>query len=174
MKIAVGSKNPSKIESAKSAFSKVFGDCTVVGVSVSSGVPDMPMSFAETVEGAKNRARAALEKSGADFGVGLEGGFDKRDLGTFLVGFAAVVDKNGKWGYGGRGGFQVPESVVREVKSGKELGIVMDEITGKENVKHHEGAIGFFSKGLISRAESFETAVIHALIPFMRSEMYDR
>jgi len=173
MKIAVGSQNPVKIESVKRAFEKVFGNCEVVGASVSSGVSDMPVTFKETAEGAKNRAIAAITKVGADFGVGLEGGFEERELGTFLIGFVAVVDKNGKWGYGGRGGVLMPESVVSKVEEGKELGDIMDEITGEKNTKHREGAIGFFTKGLISRAGSFEAAVIHALAIFIRPEMYD-
>ena len=173
MKIAVGSQNPVKIESVKRAFEKVFGNCEVVGASVPSGVSDMPITFKETAEGARNRALGAIKKVGADFGVGLEGGFENRELGTFLVGFVAIIDRNGKWGYGGRGGILMPESVVRKVKTGRELGYVMDEITGEKNTKRREGAIGFFTKGLISRTESFEAAVIQALAIFMRPEMYD-
>lgn len=173
MKIAVGSQNPVKIESAKRAFEKVFGSCEVVGVPVPSGVSDMPITFKETAEGAKNRALGAIKKIDADFGVGLEGGFERKELGTFLIGVIAVVDKNGKWGYGVRGGILMPESIVGKVEEGKELGDVMDEITGEKNTKHREGAIGFFTKGLISRTESFEAAVIQALAIFMRPEMYD-
>lgn len=173
MKIAVGSQNPVKIESARRAFKKAFENCEVVGVSVSSGVSDMPMTFEETVQGAKNRAKEAIKKNNADFGVGLEGGFDKKELGMFLIGFVAVIDKEGKWGYGERGGILIPESVVRKVKEGKELGDVMDEITGEKNTKQREGAIGFFTKGLISRTESFEAAVIQSLAKFFRPEMYD-
>ena len=52
IKIAVGSKNPIKIGAVKSAFVKVFNDeIEVVGVSIPSGVSDMPMSFQEMVIG---------------------------------------------------------------------------------------------------------------------------
>jgi len=173
MKVAVGSQNPNKIESVKRAFEKVFGDCEVVGVSALSGVPAMPMNLKDMTEGAKNRAREAIKKTDADFGVGLEGGFEKKELGTFLMGIAAVVNKKGTWGYGERGGFLVPERIVTKVKGGKELGIVMDEIMGSKNTKHGDGAIGFFTNGLISRAQSFEAATIHALTRFIRPEMYD-
>ena len=173
MKVAVGSQNPSKIESAKKAFEKVFGDCEVVGVSISSGVSAMPMSFKEIARGAKNRAEEAIKKVNADFGVGLEGGFEKKGLGTFLMGIVAVVDRKGKWSYGERGGFLIPEKIIKKVEEGKELGEVMDEIMGSKNTKHKEGAIGFFTNGLISRAKSFEAATIHALTRFIRPEMYD-
>ena len=74
MKIAVGSRNPVKIEAVKRAFNKAFGECEVIGVSVSSDISNMPISFEEGVKGAKNRAEKAIEKLKADFGVGLEGG----------------------------------------------------------------------------------------------------
>ncbi len=173
MKVAVGSQNPSKIESAKRAFEKVFGSCEVIGVSVSSGVSAMPMSFKEIAKGAKNRAEEAIKRLDTDFGVGLEGGLEEKELGTFLMGIVAVVDKKGVWSYGERGGFLLPERIVKEVRKGRELGSVMDEIMGMNNTKHGVGAIGFFTNGIISRAKSFEAATIHALTRFIRPEMYD-
>ena len=85
MKIIVGSQNPVKIKAVENSFQKVFGNCEIAGALVRSGVSDMPMSFKETVEGAKIRAKEAIVD--ADFGVGLEGGFEKTDIGVFLFGF---------------------------------------------------------------------------------------
>jgi len=174
IKVAVGSQNPIKIEAVKSAFEKVFGECEVVGISVSSGVSDMPLSFEEMVKGAKNRAEKAVEKLGADFGVGLEGGFEDEIVGTFLAGFVAMVDKNGIWGYGHGSGLLIPKKIVDRVrKEGKELGDVMDEIRGLKNTKQHEGCVGFFTNNLIPRKEAFERTVIYALSRFSKKEMFE-
>jgi len=173
-KIAVGSQNPIKIEAVKSAFEKVFGECEIVGVSVSSGVSNMPLSFEEMVEGAENRAKRARDKLIADFGVGLEGGFEDEIVGTFLTGFVAIVDRNGVWGYGQGSGLLMPKRIVDEVrKKGKELGDVMDEIRGLKNTKQHEGCVGFFTNNLIPRKEAFERTVIYALSRFSRKEMFE-
>lgn len=172
-KVAVGSQNPVKIEAAKRAFKKVFGNCEVFGTLVSSGVPDMPMSFEEAVRGAKNRAKRALGKLGTDFGVGFEGGLEQTSMGTFLCGFVAVVDKKGRWGFGKGSGLFLPKSVVEKVKEGKELGDVMDKIGGVKNTKQHEGATGFFTRGLIPRTQSFEHTLIYALSRFMREEIFE-
>lgn len=100
IKVAVGSKNPIKIDAVKSAFKKVFGaEVEVIGVSVSSGVSDMPLSFEEMAQGAKNRAEDARKELDADFGVGLEGGFEHEEIGVFLSGFAAIVNRQKVWGY---------------------------------------------------------------------------
>lgn len=173
MKVAVGSQNPVKIEAAKNAFEKVFGRCEVVGASVPSGVADMPLSFKEAIKGAKNRAKLAIGELGADFGVGLEGGFEETVAGTFLCGVVAVVDKKGRWGFGKGSGILMPQKIVAKVKKGKELGVVMDELTGQENIKQHEGTTGYLTKNLVPRAQGFENTVIYALSRFIRPELFE-
>ena len=174
LKIAVGSKNPVKIGAVESAFNKMIGECEIIGVSVSSGVSDMPMSFDEIVTGAKNRAQAAMELVGADYGVGLEGGMNDSNLGTFLMGFVAIVDKQGTWGYSIGGGLYMPDKIVKVVKnSGRELGDVMDELRGLQNTKQHEGCVGYFTDNLIDRKESFEKPTISALSRFKKKEWFE-
>ena len=78
--IAVGSKNPVKVEAARRAFAAAFADATLelFPYDVSSGVNDQPWSDSETREGAINRAHAAAaahrEYAGSSptFSVGLE------------------------------------------------------------------------------------------------------
>lgn len=174
IKVAVGSQNPVKIGAVTSAFIKMMGECEIVGVSVPSGVADMPMSFDQVTQGAKNRAQAALEAIGADYGVGLEGGFNDTDLGTFLVGFVAIINRQGIWGYSGGEGLYMPEKIVKMVKdSGRELGDVMDELRGSQNTKQHEGCVGYFTDNLIGRQESFEKPTICALSRFKKTELFE-
>jgi len=174
IKVAVGSKNPVKIGAVKLAFAKMMGECEIIGVSVSSGVSDMPMTFDQVAQGAKNRAQVALEAIGADYGVGLEGGFDDTDLGTFLMGFVAIVDRQGTWGYSRGEGLYMPDKIVKIVKdSGRELGDVMDELRGLQNTKQHEGCVGYFTDNLIDRQESFEKPTICALSRFKKAELFE-
>lgn len=168
----MGSTNPVKIRAVSQAFRRTFGKCEVWGIEVSSGVADMPMSFDESVKGAIKRSRAALKKLKTDFGVGLEGGFEKTKYGTFLSGCVAVVDKTGRVGLGNSTRILMPRLVVKKVRKGQELGEVIDEITGGKNSKQQEGATGFFTKGIIPRTKGFETATILALARFLRKELY--
>jgi len=175
LKIAVGSKNPIKIKAVKIAFEKVFGpDIEVLGLSVLSDVSDMPMSFEEMVKGAKNRASRAREKMNADFGVGIEDGFEDKKVGTFLSRFTAIVNKQSIWGYAQGRGLLMPEKIVEKVREqGKELGDVMDEIRGLKNTKQHEGCVGFMTNNLISRETAFEGTVIYALSRFTKKEIFE-
>jgi non-canonical (house-cleaning) NTP pyrophosphatase len=62
-KIIVASKNPVKIAAALAGFQRMFPDITYTthGISVPSGVPEQPLSDAETLQGALNRAKNARE-----------------------------------------------------------------------------------------------------------------
>ena len=56
---------------------KVWKDAEITSLSVPSGVSAQPFSDEETMQGAINRAKRALEE-GAPIGIGLEGGVMKR------------------------------------------------------------------------------------------------
>src|SRR3989344_4029632 len=96
MKVAVGSKNPVKIEAVKRAFEIIWPEkkWDVLGVEVSSGVSNQPMSDLESIKGATTRAKRAIKALKADFGVGLEGGLQKIKKDWFDCGWIVVINKN--------------------------------------------------------------------------------
>ena len=83
-----------------------------------------------------------------------------------------IIDKEGKKGFGISSHFELPEQIVEELLEGKELGQVMDEITGEENNKQKEGAVGFFTKGKVSRKTAYTQGLVLALIPFLHKKLY--
>ncbi|KAL7947768.1 Maf/Ham1 [Trichoderma barbatum] len=91
-RVIVASRNNVKISAAKEAFSGMFPSAafSFTGLNVPSGVADQPMTDAETLQGAKNRARNARDaEPQADYWVGIEGGVD--DSGDAMENFAWVV-----------------------------------------------------------------------------------
>jgi non-canonical (house-cleaning) NTP pyrophosphatase len=67
----------------------------------------------------------------------------------------------------------VPADLVKKVVEGrKELGLVIDEVSGKRDVRSREGAWGVLSRDLVTRSMSFEVALIAAFAPFYNAEMY--
>jgi inosine/xanthosine triphosphatase len=168
----VGSANPAKRASAERAVSRVWPEARVVTVDVPSGVADQPRSDAEAVEGASNRARSALESTGADVGIGLEGNTCEIEGRMFLSGWAVALDREGRRGIGCGGALLLPERIAAEIRAGRELGPVMDEVTGEEDTRSRGGAVGALTQGLVERAEAFERAVLFALAPFLRPDLY--
>lgn len=178
VRVLVGSENPVKIEATREAFLKYFDNVEVVGIKVGSGVSDQPVNT-ETFEGAKNRAlelkKINEEKGlGANFFVGIEGGIIQLYERWFAFGAVCIIDERGRTGYGTSSFFELPESIVRELLNGVELGIVMDKLAGEENVKQKYGAIGFFTKGVVSRKDLYVGGIVNALIPFINEKFYSR
>jgi non-canonical (house-cleaning) NTP pyrophosphatase len=141
----------------------------------------MPLNDTQLMRGARNRAEAVcqlLEREGgpADFYVGLEGGFHSITFDgarqTFLHGWAYVSD--GARGYFGHApAVTVPPCIVARVeRTNRELGEVVDEVAGAADVRSREGAWGVLSKGLLTRAMSFETALVAAFAPFYNARLY--
>jgi inosine/xanthosine triphosphatase len=170
--IAVGSTNPVKIAAVRTIIYQIWPEAQIEGIAVPSGVSEMPMSEAEIISGARNRAQTAREQLTADLGVGLEGGMHQESFGWVLQGWAAVVDKNGRSHIGSGTRLLLPEGIVQRVLAGEELGHVMDDLLGEENVKQRGGAIGALTAGLIMRQDAFTHSVAYALAPFIAPEFY--
>jgi inosine/xanthosine triphosphatase len=138
-----------------------------MGVAVASGVRIQPLSDDEAITGATNRAELALAAGAADLGVGLEGNTVETAYGMFTTGWAAVVDGRGVVGLGASGRLPLPAVVAQAVRSGRELGPLMDELVGEVNTKQRQGAVGILTHGLMTRTGALEIAVLYALARFL-------
>jgi len=187
MIIALGSARAAKIMAVHAACARIatvdllWGRVELVARPVETSAPAMPLTDLQLMLGARERAAAvrallAKEGSGADFYVGLEGGFHSITFGgerhTFLRGWAYVSD-GARGFYGMAPSVAAPAEIVRRVeRSGRELGEVMDEVAGEHDVRSRQGAWGVLSRGLLTRAESFETALVAAFAPFYNARLY--
>jgi inosine/xanthosine triphosphatase len=188
MLIALGSARSAKIMALRAACARVaevdprWRQAELIAREVETGVPRMPLNDTQLMRGARNRADAvrellATEGRRADLYVGLEGGFHSITFDgarrTFLHGWAYVSD--GARGYFGHApAVTVPPAIVARVEgSGRELGDVMDEVAGASDVRSRQGAWGVLSRGLLTRAMSFETALVAAFAPFFNARLYE-
>jgi inosine/xanthosine triphosphatase len=187
-RIAVGSVRSAKLLAVRAACARVatvdpaWEKAEIVAREVETNAPAMPLTDSQLMRGARERALAVqklLRREGetAHLYVGLEGGFHCVTLDgvrhTFLQGWAYATD-------GTRGHFgispsvSVPASIVRQVIIGRrELGEVIDEVAGERDVRSKQGAWGVISKELLTRAQSFEVALIAAFAPFYNSELFE-
>jgi inosine/xanthosine triphosphatase len=174
-RVAVGSRNPVKIDAALGAFRRMFPDeaFNVAGVPAPSGVSDQPRSDAEALQGAWYRAiNARRSNAEAEFSVGIEGGIeDKRgDMEAFA--WVVVVSADGLVGRGRTGTFVLPSKVAERVREGRELGEADDLVFGTTNSKQSIGAVGFLTDGVLDRTSYYTEAVVLALIPFKKKDLY--
>ncbi|MDD5110678.1 MAG: inosine/xanthosine triphosphatase [Patescibacteria group bacterium] len=175
MKVVVGSKNPVKIEAVRLAFQTVWPktNWNVSGIDVASGVSHQPMSSDEAIRGAENRARNAMAQADADYGVGMEGGFQRVGEHGFSMGWTVVADRRGNTGIGASLHTLMPPQMVGMLESGMELGAVDDKMFGRTNSKQGEGFIGLMTNGLITRTTAYRDGVIAALSRFLHLELFD-
>lgn len=170
--VAVGSRNPVKIATVRAVLAAIAPHVVVTGVEVPSGVPAQPFGDDETIRGAANRAQAALQRLGADLGIGLEGGCVEGPGGLRTCAWAVAIDRAGRSGTGGSLNMPLPPSVAALVRRGVELGAAIDELAGLENSKHGVGAVGVLTAGLIDRQRAYEPLVTYALAPFLAPEWW--
>jgi len=168
MRIAVGSGNPVKRRAVETAVESTLSEATVEAVSVDSGVSEQPRGQEETITGAGNRAANALVAGEYDLGVGLEGGvaeFAGTD-GLYLIMWGAVTDGE-RTGRGAGPSFRLPGRIAERVDAGEELGPVMDDVLGEDDVAENQGAAGALSAGAVDRDEALAAAVAAATGPFV-------
>ena len=146
----------------------------VIGISVPSGVPDQPIGDEETLQGARNRSLAASGKfPEADLYVGIEGGIMAQDGGYMTAAWIVVFDGKQE-GNARSAAFHLPPAVCRLLDEGLELGDADDQVFGSSNSKQAGGALGLLTDNKLTRTGLYVPAVMMALIPFLKEELYRR
>lgn len=179
IRVAVGSRNPVKLEGTKIAFERMFGErVEVVGVEVRTSVGPQPMRYVEILLGAVERAVQALERvPTADYGVGIEAGFFRHPFtvtGYLDVQVAVIVDRDMRMTVGWSPAFEFPCSVISALVRGeaKEAEEVMERVSGVERIGEREGAVGFLTGRLVDRLSLTVLCVTMALIPRKNEHLY--
>jgi inosine/xanthosine triphosphatase len=200
--IAVGSTRGPKLDAVHDALKLCAGHLNpnaqfeVLGFAVDSGVGHTPLSSAESMRGARQRAEALMQMASGkgetyQYFVGLEGGLEvmqsdesnERDgedtdpLGNdgrrvFLESWAYVSD--GSRGHFGRsGGIELPPALAHEVlDKGVELASAIDKLAGIAGIRDNQGAWGVLSNHFITRREAFRIALVAAFAPFYNVNLF--
>lgn len=173
MKVAVGSKNPVKIHATRNVLERIYKIVEIVSVDVDSGVPSQPFGIEDTIKGSINRAKNAYSED-FEMSIGIESGLMETPhsiSGYVDVQWCAIFDGD-KITLGVGSGFEYPIFVVEEVLKGKEVGEVMDKVTGIRDLGEKKGAIGYLSRGLLDRTELTEQSILMAMIPRLNEDIY--
>ncbi len=172
LEIRVGSANRVKVAAVRAVASRVFSAVKVAGVEVASEVPQQPRGN-DTFAGAIHRARAVIGEAG-DYGVGIEAGLLWNGLAGrhFDVQVCAVVDRAGEVTLGHGPGFYYPPGVMALVDEGRTVSEAIEALTGIRDIGRKRGAIGYLTEGRMTRRRLTELAVLMALVPRIRRELY--
>ena len=185
--IALGSDRAAKIMAVRASVARIasidsaWAEANVVARAVTTNIPAMPLNDWQLMQGARERALAVRDslrsrRIEADIYVGLEGGFHsisiESEWHTFLRGWAYATDGE-KGSFGAAPSISVAPAIVKSVIEGRrELGLVIDEVSGGRDVRSRQGAWGVLSRDLVTRSLSFELALIAAFAPFYNAALY--
>lgn len=169
LRIRVGSDNPIKVDAVRNVLSQLFSSVEVMGTKVATSVPEQPFGE-QTRTGAEERARAAI--ADGDYGVGLEAGVFETPDGLYDIQYCAVVDRRGRVTIGHGSGFRYPPEVADRVRGGWTVGRSFRELYGWERDGKKEGAISFLTCGALNRTALAEQAVMAAMVPRIRRDLY--
>ncbi|MBS0626452.1 MAG: inosine/xanthosine triphosphatase [Verrucomicrobia bacterium] len=180
MSLAIGSTNKVKVEALRETIPDYpdLAGLEVISLGVSSEISEQPMSLEETILGAKNRARNALQASPSSrYGVGIESGLfvaEGSRTGYLEACICSVFDGQNYY-IGLSCGFEVPPSVLHLVLHQKmdltqacfHSGVSTDPKLGMG-----QGLIGILSKGRVDRKRYCKQAIVTALIQLENSKLY--
>ena len=175
MKVLIGTKNPSKIEGAKKAFDKFFKDVEMIGIDVSSNVPDQPFN-GDVLKGAKNRVQeikqyASENSVEADYYIAIEAGIVDYFDSYINFNISVIEDKNGLQSIGASQGFQIPNGLIPEIRQ-IGLGKEMDKIFSGTELGKSVGGISFLTKNNVTRMDIVENSFTMALIRFINGDLW--
>ncbi|HHZ18664.1 MAG TPA: DUF84 family protein [Acholeplasmataceae bacterium] len=148
-KCYLGSLNKAKLAAVRA----VLNDFDVIGVAVDNGVGNQPLSDAETIQGAYNRA---IQMPADGLRLGLEAGVQLHGERLFLVNWGVLIDEDGETYYAGGTRIPLPDFIKEELLAGKrELSEIMNEYLHTRDINQKEGAIGHFTASVVKRADIF-------------------
>lgn len=197
--VRVGSENRAKLEAVGMALRALAASeaeglaISVLAVDVASGVPEQPIGIEQIVEGARQRARAALASGPCALAVGIEDGLASLGgLGADNIGCAWVTDGE-REAHGFSAAFAYPSRCLEPaLREQAPIGTLFDALwqrhrdrerprrspgaadaqAGAESGRR-EGNIGKLSGGRLSRSAYGSQAVLCALVPFLHVDLYD-
>ena len=175
MKVLIGTKNPGKIEGAKRALESYYKDVEIVGVKIPSDVSEQPVGI-ETYQGAFNRVKNLVKYAKenhikADLFMAVESGLTS-ELGFWAITNMAVIENsNGDMGFGSSASFPVPSQYVEDIKN-ETLGVVMDRLFEKHDLRSTTGGISLLTHDVVTRIDLTTDAFLMALTPFINETFW--
>ena len=163
MNFIIGSANSAKIRATENVVSHYYPKAKISSAAVGSGVSNQPFGDDETRLGAINRAFKASSLNNDAIGIGLEGGVRTLDERLFICNWGALILPDGTRFTAAGAQIHLPEVIARKIRTGNELGPVIEEYYGAKGQRHKEGAMGLLTNGTVNRDELF-SHILHLLI----------
>lgn len=180
MIISVGSTNAIKVQAVTEVIQGYpnLAEAKISSYEVNSEVASQPLSLAETIQGAKNRAKNAFAACGmCQYSFGIESGLLEApgtQSGYLETSVCCIYD--GMHYFTGLSlGVEIPSELLHLVlEKNIDLGqaCYRSGITHKSNLGASEGLIGLLTRGRIDRLQATKICIMTALVQLENSQWY--
>ncbi len=180
MLIAVGTTNRAKVEAVQELILDYpnLASAEIVSVPVSSEISDQPLTLAETIQGAKNRARNAFTECGnCQYGIGIESGLIEApgtQTGYMNISACCIYDGTDSF-IGLSTAFEIPPHVLEYVlkeKCNLSQACLRSGISQNSHIGSEEGLIGILTDGRVDRKKYTKECLATALIQVENAALY--
>lgn len=163
--IVLGTNSALKRSAVEEACKILGFELTLIGVDVPSGQNEQPVGFAETYDGAFNRAKMAKEKFDDAIAIGIENGIVRFASNPITIELAVVVllDKNLRKIVSSSPCIFFPEEYVEEAESRGFDTITVGKVIAEKLGGDHQDPHSILSAGKITRKETLVSALVVAL-----------
>lgn len=168
-KIAVGTTSSQKIKYLREVLDEMELSYDIVPVEAESGVASQPMSSSETKNGSINRARVSLETVyDADFGIGVEAGYELEDSRYSIFCWASIIDKHGNVFSAQSEAFKLPNFHNEIITKGGHLGDKVRDYLNMQTEKFKK----VLAVDIVDRTPFIPVAIRGALFYYLNQEEY--
>lgn len=169
--ISLSTGNSSKMDAVRDFFGTLMRESIIVQ-NMDYKTPSAQPFGGETYEYARIRAESGI--AGNDYSIGIESGLIPVNNGEYYldIHYCCIIDRFGKITTGSSSGFQIPNSLVMEIKKGKDLGKAFESMYGDEGIYSARGIVGLISGDSLQRHDLYREALRNAFIPRMKPDYY--
>lgn len=178
IKVIITSKNPVKIEATRDSFSQFYDNILFLEIDTENGgLASQPIGEEETFNSSQRRVEYGRRlKPNSNFYVGIEAGvlINSTSNNARIVVYSSVGDNKVIETVRGCE-IPIPAQWYDELVQHhhNELGDLMSNISGIQNIKQKQGAVGFLTRNVTKRYDILKQSITMALIPFLNPSLFD-
>ena len=174
----VASTNPVKIKATREAFQPFFPSLVIKSSEIILSTTNNIQPIGEEETRKHSRLRVLQAKKlhpGYDYYVGIEGGIVKLKSGEPRIVVYSSISNNEN--IETIRGCEIPLPADWYFSLNKdefrELGDIVSQVSGVENIKQKQGAVGYFTNNHVTRFDILKQSVVMALVPFVNNKLFN-
>jgi len=171
IKISISTNNDLKVNALKNFLKNYMKNYEIIKNNDYKTGSEQPFCD-DTIRFATDRALYGLKDN--DYSVGIESGLFYNKINNVYYDFhyCVIIDKYSKITTGVSSGFEMPDNIIDNVKSGNTVNNAVNNLYNIKNIGKNEGIIGLISDNKIKRYDLIYESIRNAFLIRLRPDIY--